>query len=87
MRPFIVALNKVRAVVTRAFARLAGSERAEYAGRCDRCGRGFARGTPLRWCVSGHVLHRLCVEYVAGHEVCPICGIYVSAFPASSKAS
>jgi hypothetical protein len=29
----------------------------------------------------------MCVEYVMGHEVCPICGIYVSTFPGSSKAS
>jgi len=61
-----------------ALAGLGYGLRAKYAGRCTQCGRSFVRGTPLRWCVSGHKMHPACVKYVMEREVCPICRIYVS---------
>src|SRR5262249_40255630 len=63
-------VRTLRALITRAFAGLAG--------RCSQCGRSFADDAPLRWCVSGHRLHRTCVTHAMNREVCPICGIYVS---------
>ncbi len=55
--------------------------RAKYGSRCSQCRRGFAAGTPLRWCAIGHTLHLTCVKHVMNREVCPICGIYVSKVP------
>jgi MEDS: MEthanogen/methylotroph, DcmR Sensory domain len=65
----------------------ASMRHAEYAGRCSRCRRGFLAGTPLRWCISGHKLHQACVKHSMEREVCPICGIYVSEFPAGRHRS
>jgi hypothetical protein len=61
-------------------ANLELESRADRGARRQRqCGRSLVAGTPLRGCVSGHKIHQTCLKYAMNREVCPICGIYVSA--------
>ena len=59
---------------------------AKYVDRCSQCRRPFVAGTPIHWCLGGHKLHDTCVKREMGREICPICGIYVSALPHSADA-
>ena len=74
MLPMIAACISVTLMTVAIY--LAG---AQYVNRCSLCRLGFISGTPFRWCISGHRLHRTCVEDAMDRrEVCPICRIYVS---------